>query len=600
VKTSKNLLEYIAFPASLMIVIWMIVSIIGRDFPSVGHDYRYFTSHMLDTHLHHLVNGPAIQWYTPSFGSGLPAYPNPQHIQYSIPQILMMVTNPWNALVISIILYSTAGVVCYYYFLRTVVELNWMSSTLGAIFIIANGFFIEHMIVGHVGFQHFPLLGVFLLAIFSKKLSILQASVIVGITGALMLNQAGFYPAVIFALSLLITLPLLYLLRPSAFQWPKFVWICLTGGMIVLLLSASKLSAIFSFMRFFPREIEDVYGITYIQGLKGMMMQLLGCMIYVPLNLSMGRNLDGLTPFFQQMTGSGYSLWETDISLSPAVFPMLLAGIASMVLQPLNKRVFFSKANIFAGIILLLGIWTAADYSLAQGWIFQGTKTLPVIRSLHVNVRFPSAFIFPTSLLAAYSFHTFFSRQIPINATIAFLFLSSLTILALSSYLLIGSAVHLRNFDIRPTLAIYDQTENGSIFPVRRILNMADDRVFKNRASNLEGLLEIIFGYSQESFHPLTETGSVYKTTDGYYNMTNPASYVFPKENNLSPFERFRVDQRQELDVFVNRSQPKFMISMTQRIANLCSLVALFGVFLYVSFQALLIARNSLKSKISI
>ena len=41
--------------------------------------------------------------------------------------------------------------------LHETLQLGWMASTRGGLFFIGNGFYIEHMIGGRLGFQLFPL-----------------------------------------------------------------------------------------------------------------------------------------------------------------------------------------------------------------------------------------------------------------------------------------------------------------------------------------------------------------------------------------------------------------------------------------------------------
>jgi hypothetical protein len=68
---------------------------VGRDYPAVGHDFRYYIPRLLDTDLHIRINGMAVQWYTPTFGGGVPAFPNPQHLQHSVLQALTYFVNPY-------------------------------------------------------------------------------------------------------------------------------------------------------------------------------------------------------------------------------------------------------------------------------------------------------------------------------------------------------------------------------------------------------------------------------------------------------------------------------------------------------------------------
>ena len=105
---------------NLAIVLLALMLIFNRDIPKVGHDYGYHLPRMLDGFLHQKLNGLEIQWYTPSFGGGLPAYPNPQDIQYSLPQLLMHVFNPWTSLMISLSSYSALGFLSFYLLLKEV------------------------------------------------------------------------------------------------------------------------------------------------------------------------------------------------------------------------------------------------------------------------------------------------------------------------------------------------------------------------------------------------------------------------------------------------------------------------------------------------
>src|SRR5512139_656339 len=189
----------------------LIILIMNKSYPLVGHDYRYFIPRLIDTHLHMRINGPDIQWYTPSFGGGLPAFANPQHIEYSIVQWLSYFINPWSA-----ILLSTAGIALtgYYFFYKLLhqkLELHWMSSILGAMFFIGNGFYIEHLIVGHLGYQLFPLEAVALYALAGTRSNFLLNAPVIAIVIALFIYQAGFYLLIILILSLGIALPILFL-----------------------------------------------------------------------------------------------------------------------------------------------------------------------------------------------------------------------------------------------------------------------------------------------------------------------------------------------------------------------------------------------------
>jgi hypothetical protein len=86
---------------------------------------------------------------------------------------------------------------------------------------------------------------------------------------------------------------------------------------------------------------------------------------------------------------------------------------------------------------------------------------------------------------------------------------------------------------------------------------------------------EPVFGYELEGFAPEIHPGKVFEVSDGYFNMTNPASLVFPEINNLHLFERIKVSERDKLEIFLARGQPEWEISFAQRFLNVLSLITL-------------------------
>lgn len=132
----------------------------NRTYPMIGHDYRLFMPYMIDSYLHQKINGLTIQWYTPSFIGGRPVYPSPEDFQFSLPQFLMWVVDPWIAILASLLIFIIIGFIATYYFLKKLLGLGSLASILGAVFFISNGFYFEHAAVGHITFQEFPLFAV--------------------------------------------------------------------------------------------------------------------------------------------------------------------------------------------------------------------------------------------------------------------------------------------------------------------------------------------------------------------------------------------------------------------------------------------------------
>ena len=62
------------------------------------------------------------------------------------------------------------------------------------------------------------------------------------------------------------------------------------------------------------------------------------------------------------------------------------------------------------------------------------------------------------------------------------------------------------------------------------------------------------------------------RTDNGYFNMTNPASMVFHRENDLQLFERVKIDDEENLKRFIERGQPRWKLPVIQVILNWVSL----------------------------
>lgn len=577
--------QFDLFPLLSLPLIAVLILIINRGYPEIGHDYSYFIPRMLDNYLHQKINGLEIQWYTPSFGGGIPAYPNPQDIQYSLPDFLMFAVNPWTALMLSLAIYSLIGFTAFYYLLKDECGFGASPSALGAMFILANGFVIEHAIVGHVGFHPFPLFGLILYLIFSKKISTINSAILIGIIAAILVNQSGFYIIFIFSLSTMMFFPLIYLISPHLFKEKQVAKTAIIGVVFAILLSASKLTAVLSFMRYFPREVSEIHTNSYIQSIGGMFAQLAGGMAMIPYYALTGKNLNELELFFQQVTGTDSRIWEMDVAISPVLIVILIIGAIRAVIFFLkgkqNARPF-SSSKVAAIAALIVGIWLIVDFSIAKGVLYTLLKPLPIIRSLHENVRYTAALIFPFAYLGAFILDRFNFQK---YARPLFWAVGTSVILFEFSYFLPSDGIYCLIANANPDLRVYSQIEDGERFPILNIQNLKDVNVFREQASSIKNVYEVIFGYDLENFHPEVHQGSVYEINDGYFNMTNPASYVFPEENGVHLYERFRVTQKADLDLFINRIQPNFEISYLQKLANAINITALIGIGIYFLYK---------------
>jgi hypothetical protein len=573
----KSLFPFIIITFSGLFIAAYVVYHVNSFYPIVGWDHKYYFSRLIDTHLHYRVNGFTIQWFTPSFGGGLPGYPHPLNAQFSLPQLLALFLEPWRAVLTSYFIYVLVGYTSAYTFLRRSLDFGWMPATLGAVLFSANGFYLEHLANGHFNFQAFPILPFFLVALFDKRLSIPVASALIALGGGLLIYSASTYPAIFIGLSLLMALPLAYLINPTMFDWPRLGKIILFGGLLALGLTLSKLYAVASFMRFFPRDIPDSFDIPLRLAPVGLFLQLFGVMGLAPLYALTGQKITAIRELLQTYTSAYVGLWELDLSVSPIVWILLPAGMVTLGYSLLTKRlaVFpLKKAHFLALALFLFAVWLALEFTFARGFFYPILRELPFLRALHVNPRFGSAFIFPIALFAAYTLHLWTHSRCESRAMALFLPLNLLALLSLGAYLLIPlDRLQQRTFDIRSLQDVYQKIEQGETFPIESIADINDQRVFDDRASNLRPY-DTLFGYNLGTFQATIEVGPARQIRDGYFNMNNPAGLVYPEANDSAPWRQIPASQSEQLEEFLARRQPGWEISSGQKAANAVSLVS--------------------------
>jgi len=546
-------------------------------FPLVGQDFKYTVPRLIDTYLHYKINGLSIQWYTPSFGGGLPAYPNPQHIQFSLLQFLTTFLNPWSAILVTTFLMAMAGFLGTYYFIKSILQFHPAAAILGAVIFAGNGYFIEHSVAGHVFHMGFSLLPCFLVALLETRLPAPVRGALISLLSGILIYSGGFYPAVFIMLSMLVCLPLVYIFKPDLFRWRELMITILIGSVLTIGLNGSKLWAINSFLRFFPRIAIDVFNVPFRTAIPGLLLQLAGTMSLAPIYWLLGLKLTLVRNLLQAYTGAYSGYWELDLSVSPIAWILLFIGIIGGFTALARRKIRLpAKDKLIAGALFLLAIEIVVEFTLARGWIYPHLQNLPILRSLHVNPRFGSAFILPIALACAWIFHFFTKNISDKKSWLAFSILNGLALISLGAFVIIPiDVLQRRGFNMQGPIEVYESICNeNQLYPITQIVtDLNDPRVFQEDASNLK-TYEVIFGYNMEDFKPLLHDGPITDLTDGAYNMTDPTGYVYPEENGTTAFERIK--DSAALELFANRRQPpQWKISITQRILDWLALLTL-------------------------
>jgi hypothetical protein len=142
------------------------------------------------------------------------------------------------------------------------------------------------------------------------------------------------------------------------------------------------------------------------------------------------------------------------------------------------------------------------------------------------------------------------------------------------TYFALSAEVHVRVFDVSVLNAMQRDILQGKISAVETIENIDGRLGFTPKASSIRAY-EPMFGYLLEQFKPQTKLGEIRRVEDGYFNMTNPASLVYPEINQTFPFERIKETDRKNLDTFLNRGQPSWKVPMPQKLLNWISVISI-------------------------
>ena len=577
----QNKKEWIPVFLQSIAFVGLVFFFLSQYYPYVGMDYKYFIPRLIDSDLHYRINGLSVQWYTPSFGGGLPSYPNPQQIQFSLPQLLTLFIDPWLASITSIGIFILLGMVGTFTLTRKILMLDPWSAALAASFFVVNGFYLQHMGIGHLTFMAFPLLPFVIIGLLRKGGAYFNG-ILLAIVFAVLLYGGGFYPIVYFVFSTLLTLPLIYLFFPMLLDISSLGKNIGWGLLLTAMLIASKLSAVLFFLGNFPRVLSDEFNTTLLQSLKSILYQLMGSMTFAPLGYLAGKSPKYTWELLMNATGSSLASWELDISLSPVLFLFLLAGVMLLVWMVFTKKIKLTTIQIISLVVLSIFFELTIEFITAKGWFYATLSQLPILRSLHVNPRYTAVLILPLAIGGGLSANAILKRFIISDKAKLFTWIASTLLI----FVFVGVYIALpmdtlqkRQFYVDGSLEIYQKAVLGETYP---ILNIQDDlndaRVFDQNSSTLTPY-EVLFGYEMNEFKPALEVGSVYSVADNTYNLNDPTGFVFGEANGAKPFDRIKTTDGENLDLFVHRMQPNWKLPLIQHLANFLSVFAVVLIF---------------------
>lgn len=503
--------------------------------------------------------------------------------------------DPLNVAYANFLFFAVLGLVGMYLLLLRVFGLGVVAAFLGAVLFLFNSFYATRIIIGH---PYYSLMGVPLLVFLlarSPRLHLgfwseLAHGAFAGVMVFYLWNAGLMYSVAVFMLSLLAVL-FLALLAGASLQRlivRGFIALVVVLGWAWLSLSQSLFSpaigsAIAQRQSYSLQGFESLFGaLTFlVKGVFFASTDMAEQYARMVVNVSVGQGLH-----------------ELEYGLGPAAFLVLLLAVGLGIYRWLHSDVFCDKAWWRKR-----GLWIVSLCVLLFFPVFYNTyspltnslwKSLPLISATTSPQRTYFVYTITFSILAAWWVQVLWPRRW-LLPTVICVVIATVTFSALRDY---GYYLN-QPYDTRPVMAMWDRLKQGEVLPpITEISLFADGEgnfvhsqmeEVNERLSGRQSMGCYIPGYSSapvelvKSLHP----GSIWEVTDGYFNIKNPACNTWPKENNCSPGEHFRVDQREWVEKFI-RYEP-YPVAIPERV-RLAAEVSHWAIYLTVGYFAVFAA----------
>ena len=549
---------------------------------TIGDDYSYSMPRLLDGYYWFRNNGIVPQWYTPSFCGGIVAYADAQSMYYSVFQFLTFLFGPRHAIFSGVILYAVAGSLGMIWLLRAGFKATRFAAALGGVLFISNGFFWVRAMIGHLNWVEImlaPLVAVLLLQ--RELFGVRHAG---GIIAGLVLASivyAGALPAMLPVLHAAALLIAFAIVTQSDVDWLE---VC-RGGMIAtcvsLLASASKLTAVLSFVHHFPRNYYSLPGFDSVTGL-------LNALIRSLFTFSFAEGDE----FGQAIVNSAVPIasreeWDFSVSILPVLLILwAILGSRAGAARAWTLSGPVRKVAALTALVLLLAPLLMNFYS--AGWnLF--LKSLPIVDSMSLLVRFWSVYIpaiIVVSIMMADKAGVF--TRFPVKVALFAFVLFWAGARDWDSGLALGydpDKIEHAFFDAKAGrktpridyIGVFVNEKGEAFSPVGR------DDVMTVNVSQLR-CYQPQFGYYLERF-PLAGLagGSIYTEKNGFLNLKNPACYSESVANGCEPGTQFRVSELGSARALASYGSYAPYFSFRQRLANGLSFATVLGALAWLT-----------------
>ena len=575
-------------------------------------DHGMFMYHWIIGSIWFKKNFLATPWFSPAQCMAFPFYANPQNLYYSVSQIFFLIFSPTTALRIYFIFLSVTAFAGMYLLLKKTFKFKILISLLGATLFLFNGYSIERFLSSHYGtvlFAYIP----FYMFILSKtvnynyKQSHFYFFVFIS---SIILSQIVYGGSAALTPHILLSTLALVLVTSIFLNNRQLIFSYFLSLSIFFLLSLSKVNASIQLLANFPRE-------THLEPFK------IESIVYVLKNIIAGLYLYPLTSDNKLIPENpGYlkdlpNLFVHELNYNTSIVPLIIFIFSLFLLykkiKTLNlKSILISKWDIklFLGIVLIFPILINLTGTLPDL-----LRSLPVIKDLWVNVRFFLIYLLPSIILSCLILNQIKFKYLNF-VIITFVFVAILQSYSFPKKKYKDQSG--RDFNDKEFLkTVYDpnyKIENIVLIFHKKQKEDGTYAYGKIKASGLSIPLvsqlinsltvydcyEPILGYQLEH-QPKTKLvidfdkkddfdknitmfyANPYWVEKGYYNFNNPVCELFPNENQCSSLgEKFKVDEKKQLDHLLNFKPILFKKSLRQNISDTVTLITLILITLYI------------------
>ena len=562
----------------------------------LGHDYESVIPNLVFGKIWFSNNFLSIPWYTPSFCCGIPFFPDPQSMYYSIPQIIFLIFNPILSIKIIFFILSAFSYIGMFLLMRKNFKFNIYVSLLCASLFLFNGFFVYRAIAGHVAYLSYifvPLYCFFLINSYESKSESLNNIYLI-LSAIIFANffHSGSGPIIFIIFTSILSVLLLY---SHLINSLRIIFKLILSLVLGTLIALSKIIASLFFLSNFPRQYPAMEFHSLISFIKTFFLSF----FLNPNEQYFNENIKSMFPF---------GVHEIEYSLS--VVPIILLFFVFF----LNKKFFkFNYYNIRLFFLLTIIFFIPILFNVNFLNQFKLIQTIPFLNSTWVQVRWMLIYILPIIILAG-----LIIESIDISFKKKYLAISLIFIL-LAQNLIKDKSWHVNDqkysiknatdFSLKMKKGIDLEIKGPAIlmneFNSPKKINNKNDMFFQSYSPLT--CYQPIFGYGLEQLNAkgiffnskiiLQDNSYILYSDklderDDHLMFFNPSCFLFPKENNCLPGDTFKISEKEKLIKFTKYKKFKFQQNGFQIISNYVSIFTFLGCLIYLMYHFLIFINN--------